>query len=364
MRIGIDITARSGGRGPGRYVTEIVSALARLDLARDAFFLYSPSREAAMDRTGLIARHVPPQRGRPWLNWTLPRAVRRDAIDLMYFPANDIWLWPHVTTVATVLDVAPATALRGIRRSWADRIQNRMQMARLEKVASRVITISRYSAGQIQRLSGIPAARISVIPCGVSAGYAPPPPGEPRDTFLLFVGAFDRRKNLERLLDAHAILRQQGFAGKLVLAGQSRPASPGGLYIDIRALVMSKHLEGSVEIIENPSDDDVIRLYRTAALFVFPSLVEGFGLPVLEAMACGCPVVCSNVVSLPEVGGDAVRYFDPLDAADIARKVTHLLNDAGLRLSLGNKGRDRAIRFSWDEAGERTYQLLMEASCR
>lgn len=142
------------------------------------------------------------------------------------------------------------------------------------------------------------------------------------------------------------------------MAGQSKPGGCKELYYNMLGMVKMKNLSGKVEIIENPSDDRIIQLYQTAKVFVFPSVIEGFGLPVLEAMACGCPVACSNAASLPEVGGDAVLYFNPNDINGMAAAMTRLLDNDSLRLNLAQKGIERAKLFSWEKTAADIYKIL------
>ena len=358
MNIGIDITSISTGRGPGRYVSEVLTAIAGMETNGDKFYLYSPYPVSENYPSNFIPRHIPQQRYRPWLNWSLPRAALKDKIDVMFFPANDFWLWPFTKTVVTIHDVAPATVLSGYHRSWADRMQNKLQMERLCSIAKTVITVSNYSLGQIRKETNIAADKLCVIYNGVTNKYCPPALGNERGEFILYVGGFDRRKNLERLLDAYNLLLNSGSTEKLIMAGHSSPGGYDKLYYDIPELLRSKNLAGKVEIIENPTDDKIVQLYQTAKIFVFPSLIEGFGLPVLEAMACGCPVACSNAASLPEVGGEAALYFDPYDVPSMAGVLQKILSDNDLRGEMSKKGLYRAKLFCWPEAGRKIYDVL------
>lgn len=357
MRVGIDATAMGGGRGPARYTNEIVKVLTQCCGKDDQFYLYSPY-DIGFDQLpgNFVKCKVPRQGNLPWLNWTLPQRAKKDKIDVMFFPANDYWFWPYKRTVVSVLDVAPATLLRGYHRSLSDRLQNKMQMWALGQVADQVITISEYSSQQIQNVTGISFEKIKVIYCGVQKSFKPT--DKPKKDFILYVGGFDRRKNLERLIDAYSLLLDQGCKEKLVLAGHSKTGGYAKLYYDVRGLLRTKKMEGKVEVVENPSDDKITELYQTAKLFVFPSLIEGFGLPVLEAMACGCPVVCSNAASLPEVGGDAVLYFDPCDIRGMADTMQRVLGNASIRSVMIEKGLARAKGFSWEQAGQKIYQIL------
>jgi glycosyltransferase involved in cell wall biosynthesis len=359
MRVGIDATSLGGGRGPARYTREVIKALAKCCAGDDLFHLYSPFKISIENLPGNFIKCMVPRQGHlPWLNWTLPQRAKKDKIDVMFFPANDFWLWPFIPTVVTMHDVAPATILRGYYRSWADRMQNKLQMERLGNVAKMVITVSIYSSNQIHKEANVPTEKLCVIYNGVSSKYCPPAPGKERGDFILYVGGFDRRKNLDRLLDAYNILLKSGATEKLVMAGHSKPGGHNRLYYDITELLQSKNLTGKVEIIENPTDDKIVQLYQTAKVFVFPSMIEGFGLPVLEAMACGCPVACSNAASLPEVGGDAVMYFDPYDVRAMASVIQSIMNDESRRKDLIEKGLARAAGFGWAEAGQAVYDTI------
>jgi glycosyltransferase involved in cell wall biosynthesis len=358
MKIGIDITAIEHGRGPGKYVSEVLAALSRMDIKNDAFYLYSPYPVNGCYPENFVPRHIPMQKYRPWLNWTLPRNVLKDGIDVMFFPANDFWLWPHVPTVVSVLDVAPATMLRDYHRSWIDELQIKVQMRRLDRIARKIITISAFSSDSISSVANVSVGKICVIPCGVSDMYHSPSNNSPRGDFILYIGGFDRRKNLEHLLDAYTLLRGAGFVGKLIMAGHSRAGGAGMLYQDMPALLRARELTGKVDLIENPADETIVHLYQTARMFVFPSMYEGFGLPVLEAMACGCPVACSSAASLPEVGGDAVMYFNPGNADSIAKTIRTLYDDESLREQFAEKGLRRATLFSWRQTAKSIYEVV------
>ncbi len=362
MKIGIDISALAQGRGPGRYLSEILEAWRRTSGGGE-FMLYSPTAVEINLGDRYVLRHLPKQFLRPWLNWTLPRVALKDGIDVMLFPANDFWLWPWTPTVVVVHDIAQATLLAEYRRGLFDAMQVKAQMLRLKYVAKAVATVSHYSAEKISRHCRIPSGDIRVIHNGVSEKFTPPIGGG-RENFILYVGGFDRRKNLERLLDAFVRLRTLGYRGRLVLAGRSVSSGYRQLYYDMPALVKAKGISEGVEVIENPGDERIIGLYRTAKLFVFPSLVEGFGLPVLEAMACGCPVVCSNAASLPEVGGDAVRYFDPYDVTAMADAMEEVLSNKSLRAQMVEKGLKRVKLFSWERAGQEVYRILKETAAK
>ena len=231
-------------------------------------------------------------------------------------------------------------------------------------VARRLIVPSEATARDLTALYGTPRERIVVIPHGHHPRFRPLPPGEVaaglarlgvEQPYVLFVGTLQPRKNLARVLEAFERLAARGLPHRLALVGQrgwladplfariERPGSPASGRV---------HLTGYL------ADDDLALVYTGAAALAFPSLYEGFGLPALEAMACGTPVLASNTSSLPEVVGDAALTADPLDTGAIAAALERLLIDEPLRAQLRERGLARAARFTWRRAAERTLAVL------
>jgi len=177
-----------------------------------------------------------------------------------------------------------------------------------------------------------------------------------RDQFLLYVGLQLERKNLRRLVEAFALLRKRVQSIQLVLAG---PLSP--LTSLLQARVRELGLESEVRFLGRVADDDLLALYNAALAFVFPSLYEGFGFPILEAMACGTPVITSNASSLPEFAGDAALLVDPTSVAEISEAMERVLSDPNLRLTLAEKGIAQCQKFSWDRAARETLDVYYRA---
>jgi glycosyltransferase involved in cell wall biosynthesis len=181
------------------------------------------------------------------------------------------------------------------------------------------------------------------------------------EPYILCVTGFDRRKNVDRLISAYATARANyGVTHKLVVVGALRTG--GEFFYDPRPDVERLGLTKSALFLGGRTDDEVWSLLVGADAFVFPSLYEGFGLPPLEAMACGTPVACSRASSLPEVVGDAGLLFDPVDIADIAGTIARLLQDSALRADLSARGLDRASSFSWTTMAEHTVNVYQEAA--
>ena len=235
--------------------------------------------------------------------------------------------------------------------------------------ARKVMTISKFSADEIMSLYGLPSERIAVIPCGVSDDFRPQHDpaafgelrrriGLPDAPFILFVGGADPRKNHQAVVRAFAKRAGELKECRLVLVGDSVHRF-GNMSRTIAQCGMERRVicPGRLPI------GDITRLYSHADLFVFPSLYEGFGMPVIEAMACGAPVVTSNRTALPEVAGDAALLVNPDDDDELAGAMVRILRDTPLRESLRAKGFDRAKQFTWERAARQTLAVYKEL-CR
>ncbi len=235
--------------------------------------------------------------------------------------------------------------------------------------ARKVITVSQYSAGEIQSLYKLPSERIVVIPNGVSDDFQPVSNRAaladlhrrlalPTDSFILFVGGANPRKNHGALLRAYASHSDRLKDHSLVMVGE-----PVNRFGDMMATTRTLGLEHRVVCTGTLSVTDLRLLYSQAAVFVFPSLYEGFGMPVLEAMACGAPVITSNTTALPEVAGDAAVLVNPEDAEELADAIFRVLEDSVLRARLKERGFERAKQFTWERAAQRTVAVYREI-CR
>jgi glycosyltransferase involved in cell wall biosynthesis len=246
--------------------------------------------------------------------------------------------YPLTVMVPLVRQPPAATTVHDVLHTVYPRFFSRPELAyrrlvygRLARSRGVVIVPSEHSKELLADRIGVPPERIRVIPHGVDRKRFSPGSG-PRKPFLFYPADFYPHKNHVRLLEAFALVRRERPELRLVLAGrgleQPQP-SPG---VEARARV---------------SIDELVELYRTAAALVFPSLHETFGLPPLEGMACGCPIACSNVGSLPEVCGEAARYFDPGSPEEIARAIDDVLAHP---TELSARGLERAAAFDWDRA--------------
>jgi glycosyltransferase involved in cell wall biosynthesis len=231
--------------------------------------------------------------------------------------------------------------------------------------ARRILTVSDTSKRDILRFFPLPEEKISVIYNAIDERFSIPPREEEVERvreryqlahgFVLYVGNIKPHKNLVRLIEAYDLLRRRGFDLKLLIIGDEISKLPA-----LRRAVHKHKLHKHVRFLGYLPDETLAVLYRLAEVFVFPSLYEGFGLPPLEAMACGTPVVTSNVSSLPEVTGDAAVLVDPYEVESIADGVQRVLTDPALGAELRKKGIARAREFSWEQSVARTRELYRE----
>ena len=283
----------------------------------------------------------------------LPRLVREHGVQLLHSLGTTAPSRAGAVNVVTLLDVIYARHPEAHTRAM--RLGMRLLVPRAARSADRLIAISEAAAAEITELLDVPRDRIDVTHLGGKpTGPATPEPelrsrlGLGDGRLILSVSARRPHKNLPRLLQAFALLDSQP-APTLVL-----PGYPTEFEGEIEGEVGRLGIADRVRILGWTEDEDLEGLYRAATCFVFPSLAEGFGLPVLEAMQRGVPVACSNSSSLPEVAGDAARYFDPLDTSEIAAALEELLGDPAKRSEFAEAGRRRARLFSWERTARET----------
>ncbi len=328
------------------------------------------SRVAGDERLVLYAKEGPPPdlrldgrlawRAMPaplWLPLGVPRALRAGRVGVFHGTNH---MAPPLTTVPTVITVHDLSALSLARHhTWRNRLFTVPQMLLSLRRARVLIVVSRATARDLAALPGIDAERIRVIYEAPSPGLAP---AEPRAVdelvrrlglpprFLLYVGALEPRKNIVTLVRALGRLRAGGDEEtRLVLAG-----AQGWKNADVSQEVRRLGLDDRVTFAGYVAAEDLPALYGAATAFVYPSLFEGFGLPPLEAMACGTPVVCSDSSSLPEVVGEAALTVAPSSVDELAAALRRVLDDAVLRATLREAGLARARLFSWERAARET----------
>jgi glycosyltransferase involved in cell wall biosynthesis len=370
MHIGIDahaIGAQQGGNET--YIKHLITALAALD-SRNRYSLYLANAPAAVEwgagfaqaHPNFTIRQIPQPTPLVRVPVYLAYELRRRPVDVLHVQYTAPPFCP-APIVATIHDLAfehlPETFTR--RGAW----QLKMTVRRTAQRAARIATVSEYSRQDLLRTYRLPPEKIAVTYNGIAAHFTPTVAvpdeaaqirqrfGITRD-FILAVGSLQPRKNLVRLIRAYAKLRaeQPDFAQQLVIVGRKL-----WLHHEIFAEVARQPWATDVILTGYVADEDLPPLYRAAAVFAYPSIFEGFGLPPLEAMACGTPVVTSNNSCLPEVVGTAALMVDPFDETALATGLLRALQDKALRAQLRAEGPLRAKRFTWKEAAETTLQL-------
>jgi glycosyltransferase involved in cell wall biosynthesis len=283
----------------------------------------------------------------------LPAAARRHKIDLLHNFAMSGPRFCSVSQVTSTHDVMYATHPES--HSFVMRAGQSILVPIGANSAERVLTLSEASADEIVKHLGVAREKIDVVPIAARKPGPPTPEAELRSRLelgdgplILATSARRGHKNLERLLEAIAQLKAEP-APAVVLPGYATGAED-----ELRAQIDRLGLGGRVHLLGWIDDADLDGLYAASTLLAFPSLAEGFGLPVLEAMEHGLPVATSNTSSMPEVGGDAAVYFDPYSVDSIRDTIDELLADPARREQLGEAGRERANEFSWQRAAELT----------
>ena len=352
------LTSRPPGGQSGRLSQTTRAALDRL-----------PRRFSAVEQ-GVGPQRVPVQLAKLW--WEMVGVVvagRRARIDLLHSPywTNPLWSpWPTVVTVHDVIQLV----LPEYRALARQRVYFGLVTRTLRK-ATAIITVSECSRRDLIRTVGIPEDRVFAIENAIPASLQPvTDPARLQavrarydldERFILYLGANDLRKNLNRLIRAYAALPQAlRDTHQLVVAGRQWPHDHP-LYPDPKLVVRELGLEGRVVFLGGIPEEEKATLMSAATVFAFPAIYEGFGLPVLEAMACGTPVLTSNTSSLPEVAGDAAIQVDPTNVEAIRDGLATLLESPDRRTRLAARGIERASRFRWSEVAERTLRVYERA---
>lgn len=360
--------------GLGIYSIKLIRAL---DEIRNDFFVYTSSGGAfgsLRARTGRVPRATRPDYGARghlirllWLQGALRLWLSRTGAQGLLNTVPEGVLRSPVPQVTVVHDLLP---LRFPPEYPRQQYYFRFLVPRILHDSRLVIADSEHTRSDILDHYDVPAGKVKVIYPGYdsSAFFCSGPNSSPQprqDPYILYVGNLLPHKNLPRLLDAFALLRRR-LPCRLIIRGEGRPAHARLL----RERIESLGLRDAVASAGYTGEDSLRQLYSDAACLVLPSLGEGFGLPVLEAMACGTPVITASASSLPEVAGDAALMVDPYDALGLADAMYRTLTDSGLREDLRQRGLRRVAAFSWRRTALEVSRLLdgafgqSEAHCR
>lgn len=364
--VGLDATVlREPLSGVGYYIARLIENLVDgagegmvdrlLVLSNRALSVPPNARIKTYDRHPIRMRSL-------WMQFVLPRILHRARPDVVHFTN-------YLAPVG--LDVPYVTSFHDMSLSLMPRchtLKKRLLSAHLLPFAARnarlILTPSESTRRDVVRLLSVDPARVRVIPYAAAGAFRPVESGRERlaavygvrPPYLLYVGTIEPRKNLARTLRAFARVSQAHPALRFVVVGPL-----GWKYAEILREMERPELTGRVARLGYVPESDLPALYSHATAFVYPSLYEGFGLPVVEAMACGTPVITSNGSSMAEIGEDAALLVDPLDEGAIAQALERVASDTALREDLRGRGLARAALYSWRRTGRETVAAYLDA---
>ena len=367
MKVCLDLSAAVHGRaGVGRYSQRLTEALSVLGNDEYSIFYNRPEDAQIAPPLDRLPR-IPLALGdKPWRARVALAHLIHQPQDRL-FGSPDLFhaldhLLPHLTRTPSVFTLYDLTyRVQPATHNTLNRLYLTLLMPSFLRRAGAVIAISESTRRDALQVYGLDPAQVTVVYGGVDPGFCPAPPAAQAalrqkytlpERFILSVGTIEPRKNLTTLLDAYHTLRQSDPDLGLVIAGR-RGWRSASFFERLRTL----GLEAVVQLLGPVPDADLPALYSVATVFAYPSLYEGFGLPPLEAMACGTPVVASNTSSLPEVVGDAGLLVESHDVTRLAAYIKMALTDKTLRADLRARGLMQARRFTWEAAARATSQV-------
>jgi glycosyltransferase involved in cell wall biosynthesis len=369
MRIGLDgFPLQTPLTGVGHYTFELARALAVL-APTDQFELVAPGpfpnsiiediRLNGPDNLRAVDAEANSIRRRRWWAVGLPLYLRKAALDLFHGTNYEVPLWSKRSSVLTIHDLSILLHAGTHQADLARRARRRLPV--MARSASMIITAAECVRAEISERLHVEADRIRVTPFAPRSGFQAMPAAQANQTrqrlgiedeFILFVGTVEPRKNLLTLVRAFdRILRQTSRRPQLVIVG-----AEGWLMDELFAFIKESSISDRLRLTGYLEDDDLRALYSSCTVFVYPSIYEGFGLPPLEAMACGAPVIAANIATFQETLGSAAELVEPHDVEALARSIVEILDDEDRRRTLSRRGLEQAAKFSW----ERTAQLTLE----
>lgn len=377
LRIGINaLFLRKVETGIGRVTKSLIEELIKLD-RENSYTLYTDQRVGfhlpANCRAKILSssfyRREDLVKQTFWERITIAREAEKDQLDVFFSPYNSATRFKTVPNVVLLHDVIwkvlESTYLYNFRR----RIYAQ-QTYEAVKVAKKVLTVSEFSRKEIHKYLDLDLDKIKVIGAGVSDVFQPMEKNDKNlaktlkkygveNPYVFYIGGFESRKNVGSLLRAFAKLAKHysnNLRNRILVVGGEAPVVANPLLEDVKGIAKSLGIDGRVKFIGKLPDEELAHLYNGSDFFVFPSLYEGFGLTVLEAMACGTPVIASQIGSVQEVAQDTVHYFHPDREDELVQSMNRFLTDQVLKEELRVRALNRARQFNW----EKSARLLLE----
>lgn len=340
--------------GIGVYTHNIYTAI---KCFRNKTFLYNDRLN--ISRTSFIEKYINFLKRQFNDQFALPCFLKKNKVDLYHATRNTgVPFFSPVPVVVTIHDIIPHVFSQHYLNNILEKIYYEIAIRISIHRSAKILTISNFSKQELIKHYKVTPNKIEVIPLACNAAFRKITDSKHlqsirekyslHDNYILAIGGSEYRKNIERLIHVY----NNNFDEKyklIVIGGKWRNVD-----------LPEKYTSENIRFLTNIPEEDLIAIYNMSEVFVFPSFYEGFGIPVLEGMACGVPVVTSNVSSMPEVGGDAAVYFDPFDEKDMAEKIATVLDDSRLREQLIAKGFDQCKKFSWEKCCRATLEVYRE----
>lgn len=363
-KIGIISNSLNGNKtGVGQYLYHVLKCFIKIDNGNEYVLLNYKDNPSDLNLKirkvdNCLYKYFSLESIHPW-HLLIPLKTRKDSFDLVFSPAHIPTFFSFSCAyVLTVCDIIP---ILFPRTCWFGKnIYYRLTLGKTLKSADRIIAISENTKNDLIKHFHVPADKISVVYLGVSNSYKRLSEEETKKIrkkynlnfpLILHVGDLDWRKNILGLVEAFYSVKKKNMPHKLVLTGRRVPKEVSGM-------IKSLNLEKDVLFTGYVPDEDLPGLYNTADLFVYPSIYEGFGLPPLEAMACGTPVITSNTSSFPEIVQNSGIMVDPHDVDGLSNRMLEVLKNENLRKDLSEKGLIRAKQFSWEKCAEEILKIF------
>lgn len=363
--IAIDIREAARGKraGKGWYTLQLVREILTQD-KKNQYILYTDQPFPEFGNFENATQKFFPPRSFIW-HYKVMRDMKKNPPDIFFAPTSYIiasFAPKNLKTIITVHDLV--AWLAGSRHNKkATFIEHRTLPGAIKK-ACHIITVSESTKSDLQKLFRIPQEQVSVIHCAAGRAFREIIPEEKNaaarelktpEKFILSVGTLEPRKNYGTLLKAFAKLRKKNPEIHCIVIG-----SKGWSYREITKTAEALKINEFVHFPDYVSEENLVKYYNLASLFVYPSLYEGFGIPILEAMQCACPVITSNCSSMPEVAGEAAQLIDPKNIDELSQKMEKMLMNEQMRKTMKEKGLEQARKFSWRKSAAQLLELFQK----
>ena len=361
--------------GSGEFCFQLLSKISKLDTVNEYSIFLPVKPTSDMPKENEKWKYVAFHSKKLWTLLGLSNKLKNYKLDVFFSPTHYLPLFTGVPSVISILDVSYLYFPNLFKKK--DLYQLKFWGGYSIKKAKKIITISNSSKNDIIKMYKVNPGKVAVVYPGIKIQNSEFPGLAKRSgagkiqnmeelnkkfgissPYILFVGTLQPRKNIVRLVEAFSRLKDLGPKTQdlnLVIVGKK-----GWQFEEILSAPKKYEVEDRVKFLDSVSDEDLPSLYKNAICFCLPSLYEGFGLPILEAMQYGCPVATSNVSSLPEAGGDAALYFNPENVEDIKKSLESIIQSSELRDKLIKKGYEQVKKFSWEKSAKQTLEVLEE----